>query len=172
MTFHSLVDYCELVEVVIKDPLCRQLSLSATKLCSFWSWVPVADYISNTEVLLTWRLIQNVLFLNDVAFRGSWANLPNCHQCDFGLEETALHTYYCHQMCPFWNYVSKVMTHIDSEQYISINLSYVCDNVPPLFSGVEMDCVSDIDSHSKNGGMDVADEGNIAIQTLFSSGSC
>lgn len=59
------VFYRELVEVVAKDPLNDRLVLSADEFRSFWYWTPAADYLSNSEFSLTWRLVQNRLSLND-----------------------------------------------------------------------------------------------------------
>lgn len=66
--------YQELVEGVELDLLCGQLSLLVTELHSFWFWTPVVDYLSNLEFSLTWWLIQNVLSLNEVAFRVNLAD--------------------------------------------------------------------------------------------------
>lgn len=54
MTFFNLVEFfCVLVEAVTREPLHSRHVLSADELHS--SWVPVADYLSNSEFLLTWE---------------------------------------------------------------------------------------------------------------------
>lgn len=104
-----LLLYRELVE----DPLCGWFGFSAAELCSFWSWAPMADSISNPEISLTLRLVWNGLSVNDVAVRWGLVNLSDCHQCDPGLEERPSHAvYHCPQVGPFWDYVGDLTARI------------------------------------------------------------
>lgn len=76
-----------------------------------------------------------MLSLNDLAFRWSWADLPDFHQCDLGLEETPSHAFYhCPQVHLFWHYVGELMTRIASEYLLSIDLAYAYDNLSPPYS--------------------------------------
>lgn len=124
--------YRELVEIVAKDPLCEVLGLSADELCSFWSWVPAADYVSNPEFSLTRQLFQNRVPLNDVDFR---EGLPDCHRSDLGLEQTASHDVYRRaRVSPFLDYFGESTARITFEKLVLIDLAYVCDSVSTLYS--------------------------------------
>lgn len=46
--------YREPIEEFASDSLCGWLGLAATKLRSFWSWLPVANYLSGPEFSLSW----------------------------------------------------------------------------------------------------------------------
>lgn len=69
---------------------------------------------------------------------GGEADLPDCHLCDLGLEEIALHAFYhCPQVHRFWDYVGELTARFTPDQLVSINLTYICDNVLFLFSRVK-----------------------------------
>lgn len=43
----------------------------------------------------------------------------------------------CRQVCLVWDFIGDVTAGIDSEHLVPIDLSYVCNNVPPLWFGVK-----------------------------------
>lgn len=90
-----------------------------------WSWLPVADYLSN--LALSWQLVQNRLSLNDMAFIWVLADLPVCEQCDLGTEETASHAFYhCPQVHPLWDHVGELMACLAPEKLVLIDCAYAC----------------------------------------------
>ena len=130
--------YHELVEGVAKDPLSDRLDLSVSELRSFWSWAPAADYLSNSEFSLSWRLIRDVLPLNDKLSKWGLANSPNCHRCDLDSEETASHAFYhCPQVSPFWEFVGELTARIVPDKIVPMVPAFVLSNVSPPFSGVK-----------------------------------
>lgn len=121
--------YREIVKAVPSDPLFVWLGFSATELRYFTFWAPASNDLINLKFSLTWHLIKNGLSLNDVRFRLGWADKPDCHRCDLGLEETSAHTFYQYlQVHPFWNPV-ELTVRFDPKHLVSIDLASACDNV-------------------------------------------
>lgn len=113
------------MERVAKDNLCGHLNLSAAELRSFWYLARAGDYLSKPEVLYTWGLVRYERSLNDVVFRWSLADVPDCPMCDIGIEERASKAFYhSPRVCRFWDYVSELTARIAPDEPVLINHAY------------------------------------------------
>ena len=63
------------------------------------------------------------------------ADMPDCPRCDSGLEETALHTYYCERVRPFWSHVEEWTARISPRELMLLDVGYVVDSINPPFQG-------------------------------------
>lgn len=73
-----------------------------------------------------------------MAFIADLADMPDCQQCDIGLEERAVHAFFHYpQVRRFWDHVGEFTACIYPEHLVPINLAYVCDNMSPPWSGVK-----------------------------------
>ena len=58
--------------------------------------------------------------------------MPDCPRCIRGLEETTEHAfYYCERVRPFWDHVGEWTAHIETKQFVLLDVGYVVDNVLP-----------------------------------------
>lgn len=97
-------------------------------------------------------------------------DLPEYHQCDLGLRETASHAFYnSRQVHQFWGYVGELTARIVPEHLVFLGLACAGDTLSPSFTGSETNSVCHFARSGRNGGVDVSDGGSLAIQTLFSS---
>ena len=77
-----------------------------------------------------------MLPLVDWAFKAVLAGMPDGLRCVSGLEEMALHAfYYCERVSPFWNHVREWTVHIDTKEFVLLDVGNVVDNVDPPFRG-------------------------------------
>ena len=106
--------YRELVVSSASYPLVERLGWLVEEIRSQWNWAPGSDFLNNSEFSLIWRLIRNALPQADWAFKAGLTDMPDCHHCGCGQEETALHTfYYSERVNPFWSHVGEWTARID-----------------------------------------------------------
>ena len=134
-TYLGPVNFRGLVAGSVSDPLARWLGWSVKEIRSQWNWAPGSSFLNN-EFSLTWRLVRNVLALNNWAYRACLADMPNCPCCSSGLQETALQAfYYCERVRLFWSHVEEWTARISPQQLVLLDVGSVVDNVDLPFQG-------------------------------------
>lgn len=90
---------------------------------------------------------------------------------DLGLEETTSHLFYhCPRVRPLWDSLGELAARIAPEILVFIDRAYAWYNLSPRNLGWKI-WFSVAASHSANGDINDALEGNLAMRTLFPSGS-
>lgn len=84
-------------------------------------------------VSLTWRLTQNALPVKSIRFRMGVAEEPKSGRCSDSLK-AAEHAFY---HCPLWEHVGGLVTRIETENLLYLDVSYVCDNVSLSWDGLK-----------------------------------
>lgn len=83
----------------------------------------MADY-NSFRLLEFSRLAQNALPRDDAGFKTGLADIPDCHRCDYGLEETVEHAFlHCPLVSPFWDQVEDLKARVDPEYLVSTDLA-------------------------------------------------
>ena len=91
--------------------------------------------LEQLRVLTHLATCTEALPLLSLNFRVGLADMPDCTRCRSGLEETAEHTYYCKQVCSFWDHVGEWTARIEPKQLVLLDVGYVVNNVLPPFQG-------------------------------------
>lgn len=128
--------YRELVGGRASDPLIKQQGLSKEQVRNMWSWAPGADYLSNSEFSLTWRLARNALHVNKILYKMNRAELPYCTRCNSETDETTVHAFvHCEKLRPLWDYVHEVIMRMEPRTvFLSLDAGYICGNEVPKWS--------------------------------------
>ena len=109
------------------DPLCWLKE----DVLSLWNWAPGSGFLNNSAFSLTERVAPL-----DLNYKTGLSGMPDCPCCSSGLEETAVHAFYCcERVRPFWDHVGEWTDRIESKQLVLLNVGYVVDNVDPRYQG-------------------------------------
>ena len=120
----------------ISDPFMDRLSWSMGRFAHSGIGRQIRTAWTTSEFSLTWQLARNALPLFVLNLKAGLVDMPDCHCCSSGLEETAEQAfYYCERVRLFWYHVGEWTTHVEPKQVMLLDLGYFVDNVLPQLQG-------------------------------------